>query len=221
MAAALGDRLRAAALSLWDEEGLDEAIEQALAVHLPLGSSRALRGASLHIQPTAALVAVDVDTGGASPEDANAAAVEVLAEQIVLRGLAGMMVIDLAAPRRGAEAHKRQMAQALARALADDPAQAQVVGVSPMGLIELRRTRRGVPLADLFTPPAEATVLAALRRLVVDAEAERAAGCVSDPRLSLSAAELALVQGPLAMARAEAEAQIGRAVRVTGRLVGD
>jgi ribonuclease G len=193
--------------SLFTAEGLDEALEEALTP----------RVGALTIQQTAAVTAIDVDSGAASAEQTNAQAVMEIARQIRLRNLAGMIVIDFAAPRRGAEAHKRHLARALAEALADDPAGPSVLGVSALGLVEVRRPRRGPPLADLLAASGgqgeaqalplstEATALAAL--LAVISACERTPGLLPQLRVTSSVAEV--LRGPLRGALAEAEQRLG------------
>ena len=65
------------------------------AAHVPLGG-----GASMYVEPTRALVAVDVNTGGdttpAAGLKANIAAARELPRQLRLRGLGGQITLDLA-----------------------------------------------------------------------------------------------------------------------------
>jgi ribonuclease G len=194
--------------SLFTAEGLDEALEEALTP----------RVGALTIQQTAAVTAIDVDSGAATAEQTNAQAVMEIARQIRLRNLAGMIVIDFAAPRRGAEGHKRQLARALAEALADDPAGPVVLGVSAMGLVEVRRPRRGPPLADLLAASggqgaiaqplplsAEASALEALRAVL--SACERTPGLLPQLRVPPLVAEA--LRGPLRSAVNEAEQRLG------------
>lgn len=192
--------------SLFSAEGVDEAIEQALS---PIVGP-------LTIEQTAAVTAIDVDSGPATAEQTNLAMVQEIARQIRLRNLAGMIVIDFAAPRGGAMAHKRQLAQALARALASDPAQPTVLGVSAMGLVEVRRPRRGPPLADLLLGPQrgrpqagalspEAAALAALRAAV--GIGAHSPGFL--PLLHVSPPVGDQLRGPLRSALNEAENRLG------------
>jgi len=197
------------------EEGAEEAIDQALADVVPLG-----QGASLRVEETAAVVALDVDTGPLSPEEANARAVREAARQIRLRNLAGMIVIDFAAPRSGAEAAKAGLAEALRGLLRDDPAQPHVLGVSALGLVELRRPRGRAPLADLLLgrrprrrPLPETVALEALRKALAAAASTPGAR----PRLTLAPAVAALLHGPLRGAREEAERTLGHRLETTVR----
>lgn len=191
---------------LFAATGIDEEIESLLAPTVPLPG-----GAALHIQATAALTALDVDAGPLKPEEANRLAVAEIARQIRLRALAGMIVIDFVAPRRDVFTAKKMLAQDLRQALSADPVPVQVLGVSALGLVELRRDRLRPPLADLLLTPAtpaplpEAAALAALHRAVRMGLAMPGRW----PRLRVSAAVAGLLDGPLRPARQEAETTLG------------
>lgn len=212
----LADRIKACTgTGLLDEEGVPEAVESALARRLSLPG-----GGAVSIETTAAATAIDVDSGAADENAANQTALAVIARQIRLRALAGAIVIDFAAPRHGAAGARKKLAGALARALADDPAQSQVLGVSALGLVEVRRPRLRPPLADLLldaaptpAPAPEAVALEALRQVVRSAQAVPS----SRPRLAVAAPVAALLKGPLAGAVAEAERILGHALTINAR----
>ena len=105
-----------------DDDAADQIEELAQpAVDLP-------GGAHLHIHPTPALVAIDVDAGGAIGAGrartaahlaVNRSVIPALAGQIRLRNLSGAILVDFA----GLPARRRTaLGPALAAALADDPA---------------------------------------------------------------------------------------------------
>ena len=103
------------------------------------------RGGKLTIEPTRALIAIDVDSGAAGAEAANAAAVDAIARQLRLRNIGGIVVIDLVSQR----SDWRPIIDRFRRALAEDPARTTVAGgVSPLGLLQLSRERRGLSLAE-------------------------------------------------------------------------
>ena len=159
---ALGDRLM-----------LGEAWDEALQVAVATLSERVVAlpgGLRASIEPTAALVAIDMDmaaaTAGAEAkapkqEAANRAALPALARQIRLRNLSGAILIDLAGlPLR----RRPALADAIAAALAPDPARPRLLGFTAGGLAEIRRPRSHAPLHELLTGP-HAAGLAALRRI--------------------------------------------------------
>ncbi|WP_158240443.1 ribonuclease E/G [Telmatospirillum siberiense] len=120
-----------------------EALDQALDPRVPLPG-----GGSLIIETTAAYVTVDIDSGGGAPLAANLAAVPEIARQLRLRGLAGHILIDII-PLKDRQAQARLLA-ALRKAVADDPTPTHVVGVTPLGSVEMTRERRRPSLAELL-----------------------------------------------------------------------
>ncbi|MEO1226416.1 MAG: ribonuclease E/G [Pseudomonadota bacterium] len=103
------------------------------------------RGGRLTIEPTRALIAIDVDAGAAGAEAANTAAVDAVARQLRLRNIGGIVVIDLVSQR----SDWRPVIDRFRRALAEDPARTTIAGgVSPLGLLQLSRERRGLSLAE-------------------------------------------------------------------------
>lgn len=88
-------------------------------------------------------------TGGAGRLLAvNLEAAEVIARQLRLRNIGGLIVIDFITLRAAAD--RRRVLERLAAALADDPAAPQVMGWTRAGLVEVTRARAGRPLAAHF-----------------------------------------------------------------------
>lgn len=135
-------------------------------------------GARMSIWPTPALVAIDLDTAGASAARvgkaaaqmaANLAALPELARQIRARNLSGAILVDFA----GLPARKRAaLRPALEAALDDDPARPRLLGFTALGLGEILRPRAAPPLHEVLRGP-HAAGLAALREL--------AEGVAADP----------------------------------------
>ncbi len=187
---ALGDRLTLG-------EAWDETLQAAVAtlservVALPGG----LRAS---IEPTAALVAIDMDMAAATTgkearqpkqEAANRAALPALARQIRLRNLSGAILIDLAGlPLR----RRPALADAFTAALAPDPARPRLLGFTAGGLAEIQRPRTHPPLHEMLAGP-HAAGLAALRRI--------AAADPADPKLLRAAPDVvsALEADPVAL----------------------
>lgn len=104
-------------------------------------------GASIIIESTRALVAVDVNTGGdtsiAAGLKANIEAARALPRALRLRGLGGQVVVDMAPMPKG---QRRQVDVALKAAFKADNIDTIVVGWTTLGLMELQRKRERWPL---------------------------------------------------------------------------
>lgn len=104
-------------------------------------------GASMFVEPTRALIAVDVNTGGdASPAaalKANLACARALPRQLRLRGLGGQITLDLAPM---AKKDRRPFETALRAAFRGDVSDTALVGWTPLGHFELQRKRDRAPL---------------------------------------------------------------------------
>ncbi|NCO85753.1 MAG: ribonuclease G [Rhodobacterales bacterium] len=111
----------------------------------------ALGEGTMFVEPTRALVAVDVNTGGdTSPAAAlkcNLAACRALPRALRLRGLGGQITVDFAPMSK---AHRKQVEQSLRGSFRNDPIETSLVGWTPMGLFELQRKRERAPLARLL-----------------------------------------------------------------------
>lgn len=107
-------------------------------------------GGSMVIEPTRALVAVDVNTGRdtspAAALKANIAAIRDLPRQLRLRGLGGQIVVDAAPmPKRDRATLEQQLRVALKR----ESAETSFAGWTPLGHLEIQRKRDRAPLAML------------------------------------------------------------------------
>lgn len=100
----------------------------------------------MFVEPTRALVAVDVNTGGdtspAAALKANLAAARALPRALRLRGLGGQISVDFVSISK---AHRKQVEQSLRAAFKNDPIETSLVGWTPMGLFELQRKRERLP----------------------------------------------------------------------------
>lgn len=102
-------------------------------------------GASLVIERTETLTAIDVNAGGAQNMlSVNLAAAMEIARQMQLRHIGGIIVIDFISMERTRD--RTQIAAALKMAVADDPARTDILPMSAFGLIEMTRERRGPEL---------------------------------------------------------------------------
>ncbi|OWU84100.1 ribonuclease G [Oceanicola sp. 22II-s10i] len=123
------------------------------ALHRP--EVRLSGGASMWIEPTRAMVAVDVNTGGdtspAAGLKANLAAARDLPRQLRLRGLGGQIVID---PAPMPKKDRKSFEGALRAALKGEQFETVLAGWTQMGLYELQRQRARAPLPPLTDGPA-------------------------------------------------------------------
>ncbi len=130
------------AVPLFHKYRLDEEIGLINQRHVALPG-----GGSIVIDPTEALVAIDVNSGNfrgeASAEEnafrLNVAAAKEIARQLRLRDLGGVIVNDFIDMRK--ESHRRKVEHALRDAMANDRARTKILRTSPFGLVEMTRQR--------------------------------------------------------------------------------
>lgn len=130
----------------FERHGVAEALEALLAPRVPLPG-----GGSMVIEPTTALVAIDINTGGdtspAAGLKANIAAMRELPRQLRLRGLGGQIIVDAAPmPKRD----RRQVEQVLKAGLKRETSETLLAGWTQLGLMEIQRKRDRLPLRDLL-----------------------------------------------------------------------
>ncbi len=111
-----------------------------------LGDRLDLSQATLFVESTRALVAVDVNTTG-SGLAANLAAAKALPAALRVRGLGGQIVLDMAPM---AKKDRRQVETALRAAFRADPVETSFLGWTPLGHVELSRKRERLPLKELL-----------------------------------------------------------------------
>jgi hypothetical protein len=134
----LGAEARAAA---------DEAEEEALAIEHGLGG-----GASLAIEPTRALTAVDIDLGSGGGDgkraarQANLAALTGLGRLLRLKALGGLVVVDLVGRGHDGPA----LARAAQSAFAVDQPGVVIGPVTKFGTLELALPRRHRPVREIL-----------------------------------------------------------------------
>ncbi|MDD2733169.1 MAG: Rne/Rng family ribonuclease [Desulfuromonadaceae bacterium] len=128
---------------------LEEQIDQIYEKRVPLPS-----GGSLIIEPTEALVSIDVNSGKSSGErgiedtayKANMEAAEEVARQLRLRDLGGLIVIDFIDMRENK--HNSEVEKTLKNALKMDKARVNVGRISQFGIMEMSRQRIAKTLND-------------------------------------------------------------------------
>jgi ribonuclease G len=137
---------------LFERFGIEKEIESALKPKVWLKS-----GGYLVINPTEALVAIDVNTGRFVGQHnleetafaANLEAVEEAVRQIRLRDLGGIIVLDLIDMTD--PAHREQVFHALELELRKDRGKHKVLSISEFGLVQITRKRSRANLERLLT----------------------------------------------------------------------
>ncbi|TYB85823.1 ribonuclease E/G [Oceaniovalibus sp. ACAM 378] len=125
-------------------QGIDAMIAALARPGVAIGEGR------MFIEPTRALVAVDVNTGAdtslSAGLKANIAMARALPAQLRCRGLGGQIVLDLAPM---AKKERRGFEQVLRAAFRADSIDTVLAGWTPLGLFELQRRRDRLPLEAL------------------------------------------------------------------------
>jgi Rne/Rng family ribonuclease len=130
----------------FEREGVLDALDRLREEAVPLGG-----GASMFVEPTRALVAVDVNTGSdasiAAGTKANIACARALPRALRLRGLGGQITLDLAPM---AKKDRRSFESALRAAFRGDTVETTLVGWTPLGHYELQRKRARPAVLELL-----------------------------------------------------------------------
>ncbi|HXR88062.1 MAG TPA: ribonuclease E/G [Stellaceae bacterium] len=127
------------------------------AIHSPVVQLRS--GGYIVINPTEALVAIDVNSGRSTRErnieetalKTNLEAAEEVARQLRLRDLAGLIVVDFIDMEE--HRHNSAVERRLKDAMRHDRARIQIGRISPFGLLELSRQRLRPSLLEASTQP--------------------------------------------------------------------
>ena len=146
--------LYAEARPLFELHHVEEEIQKALDRKVPLKS-----GGYLIIDQTEAMTTIDVNTGAfvghRNLEETifrtNLEAAVAIARQLRLRNLGGIIIIDFIDMEE--PEHRRQVIQALGKALSDDHVKTSISSVSPLGLVEMTRKRTRESLEHLLCQP--------------------------------------------------------------------
>jgi ribonuclease E len=133
---------------------LDEQLDRIYAERVPLKS-----GGSIVINPTEALVSIDVNSGRCTGQKeleetalkTNLEAADEVARQLRLRDLGGLVVIDFIDMKD--KKHQKEVEAVLKQSLKKDKARVTVGHLSKFGLLELSRQRlRPTAEASAYTP---------------------------------------------------------------------
>lgn len=130
----------------FETHGVLDAIDEAQGARMPLGAN-----ASMFVEATRALIAVDVNTGAdgsfAAGLKANMACARALPAALRVRGLGGQITVDLAPmPKK----ERRSFESALRAAFRADDVDTVLAGWTPLGHYELQRKRARLPLREVL-----------------------------------------------------------------------
>jgi ribonuclease G len=129
-----------------EDHGVAEALARLLDLRVDLPG-----GGHMMIEPTRALIAIDVNTGNdTSPAAAlkvNIAAARDLPRQLRLRGLGGQVVVDFAPMSKK---DRVALEQQLKAAFKGEAAETSLAGWTPLGNYELQRKRDRIALATIL-----------------------------------------------------------------------
>ncbi len=139
---------------LFDLHGVEDEIEKALSRRVDLKS-----GGYLIVDQTEAMTTIDVNTGGfvggRSFDDTifktNLEAAQVIARQLRLRNLGGIIIIDFIDMEQAE--HRAAVLAELNRALERDRTRLTVNGFTQLGLVEMTRKRTRESLAHILCEP--------------------------------------------------------------------
>lgn len=200
---------------IFELDDIADQLDSAMARVVPLNG-----GGRIVIDRTEALTVIDVDLGDgvADGEDAilrvNRRAAQEAARQILLRNLSGLIVIDFL--RMKAKGRLGQVLDALKSGLRASRSPADVLGMSPGGLVEITRQRAGASMDELVleAPRARGESAASIAaRLLRQALRLNGAG---RPVLTAPASVLSLLRdGAMAEARAEVERRLAQPITMT------
>ncbi len=197
---------------LFEAAGVADQLADAVGRIVPLAG-----GGNLVFDRTEAMTVVDVNLGDAAhrpPRDdaaltLNKAAAAEIGRHIRVRNLSGLIAVDFISMRN--KAHRGALLTEMRRRLAGDRVAADVLGITPGGVMEITRQRAGRPLAEFYqAPPAAAPRphphAAACHGL---RHALRLTG-PGRPVLRADPAVIAALKGPLAPALEETGRRLGQ-----------
>ncbi len=132
---------------IFNQNNIEEQIESIYQPQVQLPS-----GGSIVIDPTEALVAIDVNSGRTSQKGnfeesiflANMEAADELARQLRLRDLGGLIVVDFIDMRN--KKHIRDVERQVKLAMKRDKAKVDISRISRFGLMQISRQKMGAPI---------------------------------------------------------------------------
>ncbi|MBW0007345.1 MAG: ribonuclease E/G, partial [Sphingomonas sp.] len=147
-------KLHSETTPLFQRQGVED---QLSAMYQPIVQLKS--GGYLVINPTEALVSIDINSGRSTREhnieqtayNTNLEAAQEIARQLRLRDMAGLIVIDFIDMEQSS--HVRKVEKAMKEALKNDRARIQVGRISSFGLMEMSRQRLRTGVLEASTKP--------------------------------------------------------------------
>ncbi len=147
-------KLHSETTPLFQRSGVED---QLSAMYQPIVQLKS--GGYLVINPTEALVSIDINSGRSTREhnieqtafNTNLEAAQEIARQLRLRDMAGLIVIDFIDMEQNS--HVRKVEKAMKEALKNDRARIQVGRISSFGLMEMSRQRLRTGVLEASTKP--------------------------------------------------------------------
>ena len=147
-------KLHSETTPLFQRHGVED---QLSAMYQPIVQLKS--GGYLVINPTEALVSIDINSGRSTREHnieqtaytTNLEAAQEIARQLRLRDMAGLIVIDFIDMEQSS--HVRKVEKAMKEALKNDRARIQVGRISSFGLMEMSRQRLRTGVLEASTKP--------------------------------------------------------------------
>ena len=204
---------------LFRAESIEEVIEAAGQELVPLPS-----GGNIIINETSGFVCVDVNTGDSDQysheqmlRSINIEAAKIFIQQVRLRNLSGLMVIDFLKMKN--KRHQLDVLKTLRREIKNDPQPTFVGGFTQFGLVELTRQRKGLSFSSVIhgkpaTPSKSplTTCLEALRRVLEESKVSPASFFV----IKISKENLVLLETELSNALSDTRERLGGALELIG-----
>ncbi len=116
-------------------------------------------GAYLIIEHTEALTVIDVNTGKYVGDtnleetvfETNMEAATIIANQLRLRKIGGIIIVDFIDMEK--EEHKKELLELLEAELKKDRVKTTLIGMTPLGLVEITRTKTQKEMSQKFSSP--------------------------------------------------------------------
>ena len=133
-------------LMLLKQFEIDQQLKMAMSAKVDMEN-----GGSVIIERTEALISIDVNMGSAaysSAQQVNLQAAKIIAEQIRIRNLSGIIIVDFI--NLNNQSARRELLENFSNYVSRDPIRTEVHGMTSLGLVELTRERSKLSLDQLL-----------------------------------------------------------------------